>query len=659
MNSDSAWKEVALSGRVMAPNKAPLSLAERAMPLIDRVLKIAVLLLFMGGMLAAGVLGTETRLLTYWPGAILLGLAAVAATLRWRWRVASLPSEVCLGMALLCGAYFGVRQMTSPVVSWAREDLYILMGCGAAYLITAIALSHPRWRGAVLVTLLLLVVGNLAVGYIHFSGQWTFHLVPHYMRDFGYSDRIRGFFINPNHLAAFLSVMTLLCLGQAMFGRSGADWKLMVIFLAMGSVIAVALTKSRGGMVGLSVGALVLAVISLVMLRRTMPHLFWRASGGLAMLGALVALVLWAVMSEQVQQRFEAHTVQVDGDPRSWIWRSAWHQHLENPWLGSGARMFYEGSQRLRPADAPAWMKDPLFVHSDWLQTLADYGWIGLALLMATLGVHLANGWRYLKWFAAEQFQRTASLSGQRLGWVVGCLAAFAAVLTHALFEFHFHVPAVALTAAVMLGVLANPGFDRQLAPGRRVPGVRLLSKLMLGLCGLALLCGAWRTGHAEYLVEQALMQPPDGDPAARVEVLNGALRIDSDNATAWHERGLAEMAEAGGKPMRVAKPLLKSAAADLEQAVQLNPFDGYPALALADAYDALGRHDEAEKFILRAVRMMPLHVTPRLALARHYHRLRRWKEAEEAYLWAGEGTAWSPENWYASYCRMLQDATQ
>ena len=92
---------------------------------------------------------------------------------------------------------------------------------------------------------------------------------------------------------------------------------------------------------------------------------------------------------------------------------------------------------------------------------------------------------------------------------------------------------------------------------------------------------------------------------------------------------------------------------------MQLNPFDGYPALALADAYDVLGRHDEAEASIVRALSLMPRHVTPRLALARHYHRMRRWMEAEEAYLWAGEGTAWSPENWYASYCRMLQDAAQ
>jgi O-antigen ligase len=658
MKHDTAWKEAALSGRVMAPYKAPVPLSERVLPMIDRLLKVAVLLLFMGGLLAVGVLGTETRLLFYWPGAVLLGLAAVAAAVRWRWRVASLPSEVCLGMTLLAGGYFVYRQLTSPVTSWAREDLYILLGCAVAYQITAIALSHPRWRGAVLVTLLLLVIGNLAVGYIHFSGQWTFHVVPHYMRELGYQGRIRGFFINPNHLAAFLSITTLLCLGQALFGRSGAVWRLLLIFLAMASIIAVALTKSRGGMIGLGVGGITLVVISLITLRRAMPHLFWKAAAGLTVIAGLVALVIWAVMSEQIEQRFH-QTASTEGDPRSWIWRSAWNQSLEHPLLGSGARMFYEGCMRLRPADAPVWMKDPLFVHNDWLQALTDYGWIGLLLLGATLAVHLGNGWHYLKWFATEQFQRTAALSGRRLGWAVGCLAALAATLTHAFCEFQFHVPAVALTTAVMLGVLANPGFDQKLVSVRRVFGVRLLSKIALGICGVALLCGAWRVGQSDYLIEQAMMMPSDGDPAVKVEKLNDALCLDPDNASAWHQRGLAEMAEAGGKPMRVARPILLSSISDLEQSVQLNPFNGYPMLALADAYDALGRHTEAEQSIWNAVQTMPLHMTPRLALARHYHRLRRWPEAEEAYLWASEGSAWSPEDWYGPYCRMLQDAAK
>lgn len=658
MSNNLSWKEAALSGRVVAPGKARVPIGDRVQPIAEKSLKIAVLVLFTVGLLAAGVLGTETRLLFYWPGATLMALGAVAATLKWRWRVASPPSEVCLGAALLFAAYFAGRAMTSPVVSWAREDFFILLGCGVAYLTTTIALSHPRWRHAVLVVLVLLVMGNIAVGCIHFSGQWTFHVVPHYMREMGYAGRIRGFFINPNHLAALLAAMSLLFVGQALFGRFGATWKLLLLFLAIASAIGVALTKSRGGIVGLGAGGLTLAVIGLILLRRTMPHLFVKAAMGILLFGGLAALVLWGVISTQMEQRFREGTLPSAGeDPRTIIWTSAWVQHLEHPWLGAGARMFYEGGIRLRPMEMPPWSKDPMFAHNDWLQALADYGWLGLALLAFMLVVHLGNGWRYLSWFASEKFQRSASLSGRRLGWVVGCMAALAALLTHAVFEFHFHVPAVALTAAVMMGVLANPGFERGSHPSRRVPGVRALSKVALGACGLGLICGAWRTGQADYLVEQAMILPADADATARIDFLSDAVRADPDNDAAWHERALAEISAAGGKSMHEAAPLLNAAVSDLEQSLLLNPFNGYPALALADVYDVLGRHEDAEKLILQAVQTMPLHVTPRLALARHFHRLRRWMEADEAYMWACEGRAWTPENPYNAYMGMLRDA--
>lgn len=655
-----SWKEAALSGRVLGLGKAPIPMSERLYPAVDRLLKIAVLLFFTLGMLAVGVLGTETRLLFYWPGAVLLGAGALAAIARWRWRVPSPPSEICFATAMLFAAYFGGRELSSPVTSWAREDFFILLGCGATYFVTAIALSHPRWRQVLLASLVLLALGNIAVGYIHFSGQWTYHVVPHYMRELGYAGRIRGFFINPNHLAAFLGGMTMLCLGHALFGRSGAVWRLLLLFLAMASVIAVALTKSRGGMAGLGVGGIALAVISLFLLRRSMPHLFVKAAVGIALLGGLMALVIWGVMSEQLDQRFREGTLPTaQDDPRPLIWRSAWVQHLEHPFLGAGARMFYEGCMRLRTPEMPAWAKDALFAHNDWLQALADYGWVGLVLLLMMLVVHLGNGWRYLQWFAAEKFQRTASLSGRNLAWVVGSLAALAAMLTHAFFEFHFHVPAVALTAAVMLGVLANPGFDRASLPPRRLPGVRLLSKCMLAVCGVILLCGAWRVGRSDYFLEQAEILPPDGDPAVKIDLLTKALQNDPANATSRHERGLAELQQAGGKTMRVGKPLLLAAVADLERAVQLNPYDGYPRLALADAYDVLGRHDDAERMIMHAVSTMPMHITPRLALARHFYRLRRWMEAEEAYLWASEGRAWTTEKWYEEYMGMLKYAEQ
>src|SRR5262245_25402023 len=112
MSNNTSWKEASLSGRVVAPGKARVPIGDRVQPIVEKSLKIAVLTLFTTGFLAAGVLGTETRLLFYWPGATLMALGAVAATVKWRWRVASPPSEACLGAALLFASYFAGRAMT-------------------------------------------------------------------------------------------------------------------------------------------------------------------------------------------------------------------------------------------------------------------------------------------------------------------------------------------------------------------------------------------------------------------------------------------------------------------------------------------------------------------------------------------------------------------
>ena len=68
--------------------------------------------------------------------------------------------------------------------------------------------------------------------------------------------------------------------------------------------------------------------------------------------------------------------------------------------------------------------------------------------------------------------------------------AALAATLTHAVFEFHGHVAATALSGALLLGLLANPGYETMLRPLKRVPGVRLITKLAFGVASLALLAG-------------------------------------------------------------------------------------------------------------------------------------------------------------------------
>lgn len=129
------------------------------------------LIFFLLGLLIAGVLGTETRLLFFWPGAVLLGLAGLVASLRWRLRVLFPPSDLCLGAITLFVGYIVGRAVMSPVAAYAREDLFLLAGAWVTYMLTVTAASHPRWRVALMGVLLTLVLGNLVIGFIHLSGN--------------------------------------------------------------------------------------------------------------------------------------------------------------------------------------------------------------------------------------------------------------------------------------------------------------------------------------------------------------------------------------------------------------------------------------------------------------------------------------------------------
>jgi len=617
-------------------------------------------------LLAVGALGTETRLLLFWPGCAVLGLAGLIAGLRWTWRIQHPPSDWCLLTGLLFAAYLMVRQMTSPVTIHAREDLFMLLGCAVAYTLSATVLSQPRARTMILVALLLILVGNLTVGFIHFSdkGMMHYHIVPEYMRAFGDGERIGGFFNNSNHLASFLTMMTLLAAGMATFGRSGAVRRLSIAFAGLSAAVGVALTVSRGAMVGLAIGMVVLAVLGVIMLYRTQRHLLGKVLAGVGVLAVLGGLVLYGVFAEQLRSRLGGSGF-AEGDPRPFIWRAALAQHAGSPWVGAGSRMFTEGCITYRTADTPAWTKDALFVHNDWLQLLTEYGWVGLALGLLFVGSHLVHALRFLNWYASERFPRGATLMSNKLGILLGSVAALVAVLVHALFEFHFHVPATAITAALLFGFLANPGFKPENRQPMRLPVVRSALKLTLIAAGAWMLYGTWQFGRADYYAEKAEMlksEPQDifsldDVVPQKLELLSKAIDLDPQNARLWYRRGMVRLEAASGQPQPLVQSLLSRARTDLEEACRLNPYHMFSVRALGDVYDPLGMPQEAYASIQKAGALAPLYGEPRLALAFHYHRLQRWQDAELTYLWTNEARAGRRDEWFSYYEGMLRQA--
>lgn len=89
------------------------------------------------------------------------------------------------------------------------------------------------------------------------------------------------------------------------------------------------------------------------------------------------------------------------------------------------------------------------YAHNEYLQTAADLGAIGLVLLMVVLITFGRTLWRA---------PRNALTSGQWAAIVAGLIA----LAGHSAFDFLWHVPAIPLVAAVLLGI-AGPSMTREI----------------------------------------------------------------------------------------------------------------------------------------------------------------------------------------------------
>jgi hypothetical protein len=472
--------------------------------------------------------------------------------------------------------------------------------------------------------------------------------------------RIGGFFNNPNHLAAFLSYAVFLMSGLVLFGRGGVMMKMLLGFAVMAAAMGMALTVSRGGLLALGVGGAVLLALSLWVIWRTQRQLFGRLVMGLLFITLIGGGVLGAVNAE-FQARRGKSTQSVTEDVRGLIWQSAMDQHALQPWIGAGSRMFYDYCQMLRPAAMPTFWGDAQFVHNEYLQALADYGWLGLVLIMVMLWAHAGHVLRFLRWFVMEKYPRQGTVLSNTLGFAIGGLAALAAAAAHAVVEFSFHVPATALIGAMVLGLLANPGFDMEVSARFRLPGVRPAMKVLLGAASVVMIAGALWWGPADWHFAKASMAAAQGDSAAVLDELDATLERDPSNAQAYHDRGSMRLGQwKPALPESVRLRLLERARVDLEAAVKLDPTQYLYWVRLTEVHDRLGNEQAGHDAAQHAVRTGPRHEEACMALAMHLHHWGHLREAERAYLWAAHSGRENPNEelrWMDGYFRLLEDA--
>ena len=547
-----------------------------------------------------------TRLLFSLPAYGVLSLAALAS-LRDLRRPKAEPDLPCLAASALFFGYILARTLTSPVAYIAWEDRFMVIGGLMLYLITACYLTDARRRIWVLGILLALAMVNLVVGARQFAAGDGFMLFG-FIRSRQYLGRASGLYICPNHLAGFLEVVGCLSASMALWSRLRAWLKVLFGYGALMCFAGIVISVSRGGFISTGAGLAALTFLSLGRLRASAPHWLGRTVLALMVMLGLAGMALaYVVPRNHVLEGRAQNVVAIRQDDRPKLWGAAVEQAKLAPLLGTGSATYLYYGRMFRD---PNIQMDPIRTHCDYLELLAEYGWVGVAGWAFFMVAHLRRGWlsyRYLS--LRSDGLGTAAPGSNAAAWNIGALAAVACLLVHSVVDFNLHIPANTLLLAFVFGVLANPG--RRIDPAgdhvARLRSLDLLPRLALPALGVWIAVSGLPKLPGEYDSENARVALRDGHTVKALGFALHGLEHERANPMLYFYLGQARQNLAGNGPDTPTARSFRLAASEAYRAgLRLAPMDIYLLVHEGEILTRLGDFAGAEEIFRQVERDDP-----------------------------------------------------
>lgn len=547
-----------------------------------------------------GILGLVLAILIFSPLAfgaarlqefLVVQLLTAAALLLWLARVwlNEKPKFLFppLGWAVLAFAGYAVgRYLTCDVEYVGRQELLRILVYAALFFIVLNNLHRQESTQIIAFTLFGLAVPLSFYAVFQFATKsdlvWNVHS--------GYVGRGSGTYICPNHLAGFLEMLVPLAVTYALVGRGKALTKILVAYAALAMIAGIAVTASRGSWI-----AVVLALIGMALLLVTQRSFRWPAVALLALL--MIGGTLATVKTDYFQRRFNRsfNAGKVDLDTRMDLWDSAVRMWQDHVWFGVGPGHYDLCFRAYRPTSVQL---QPDRAHNEYLNTLADWGVVGLTIIggaVVLLTIGIVKVWKNVQ---RDGGAFSSNLS-DKFAFVLGAAMGLFALALHSVVDFNLHIPANAIIATCLMALLSSHWrfaterfwFSARL-PGKIIASVGLLAAL--GYIGLQtvqlgrelvwLHRAASKTNlsleQADILEHAYAIEPHNGDTAHtigecyRLSSLEGKADYAQHAAQAisWYQRGITN-----------------------------NPHNCYNYLHWGMVLDFLNRHDEAETVFMKA----------------------------------------------------------
>ncbi|MGJ8634688.1 MAG: O-antigen ligase family protein, partial [Luteolibacter sp.] len=545
------------------------------------------------------VIAPQLRIWTWGPTSLCFAMAILAALPEvWKNRGGKADLVIVLtGFLLVC--WLAARAAFSPVKELAQSDLLLTAMAVATFVSFRSASRDFTAQRIFLWGTAMITAASLWVVCLQMR-------TPGYMMVFPDHDstKVSGFFAHYSYGASFLIVVSLVLAAFALFSREKVLFRVIFGTLALMAAVAVYYTRSRGGILGLAGGGMVLVFLALVVARRQDSK--WFSIGILViplfLLGVGVAIYLGMINAHEARGYKVDIDAFADSSIRLYLYGIAFSCIGLHPWIGGGARSFsWECFQFWDGATMSQGRLRPEHVHNELLQTITDYGFIGFLLLLVFVfsAIILAVA-RIVRREAAPLLKITLS-SGD--AWRIGGLAGFCGIFVQSNFEGIFRIPPGAILMAFCLSAACitwNRNNDRAVANSFRASLMTFAAVLSIGFLAFF----GWKGTRVSLILWDTYFSETESGLEAKSDAITKALKVWPLRSLR-EERGILnlELLATETSP-EIAEVFVNLALDDFTKASVLNPFDPGSAVSAARILSNMDRNEEAEAEFHRAIKL-------------------------------------------------------
>ena len=496
-------------------------------------------------------------------------------------------------VSVLGGAYFIWRAVSSGPIGLALPDIVLVLAILVTYQV--VSMTGIGLKKSIIVVLAIFCAANTGVAIVqsvsgtsYFVWEEASNRVP----------QVTGFFGHYNGFASFLNGSIFFFLSLVFFGRARFV-RISCGLLVVGMLAALVLSGSRGGWVSFVAGGVLwLIATNIWLIQRKSKWVGVSVLTSLALGVAGILTSVWMVQKlsenrvELSDELVNQREVVVHDGGRLDFQQMAIEVFQDEPLWGSGPRAFsYASLQKWDPSEFWIGNNPPDWVHNEYLQTLTDYGAVGLVIILVVLLLHGIVGC-YSVFVDVD--------GGLDPVLKVGALGGLAAMLCQCFFSFLMHFPSCAILAALQLGILASIPVAKRAKAGLAKVGI--MSSGVLGIAtSVSLVVVAVPVFQSFLLVLNANkilanVESVD-DQIKALTILQEAGEVGRDPKI-FEDSGRLAMTYAADAAKRKDRELAKSfneqARKAFEAALSFNPHFPPAIAGLPRVHEALGNSHEA-----------------------------------------------------------------